>query len=111
VKCVELRQDVRGLVDRVPTAGVCARKTGVGALDALTSVAVSSGSSSFLSSLETLPQKLPNASGMRAQKTLNGRGTMPNCRRAKRYVSRIIALFGRSIGARQEVVSPGNFTS
>src|SRR6266700_3736892 len=64
---------------------------------------------SFLSSLETFPYKLVNADGIRAQNTLNGPGTLPNCRRVYRYTIFTIKPFGLSIGARYEDMSVGSF--
>ena len=46
-----------------------------------TSIAVSRGSSSFLSSLAIFAVNMPKASGMRAANTLSGVMTLPNWRR------------------------------
>ena len=50
-------------------------------------IAVSDESSSFSSSLDTLPIQLVNANGIRALNTVNQPGTLPNRRRRSRYSS------------------------
>ena len=58
---------------------------------------------SFLSSFETLPKKLPNAVGIRATNTLNGRGTLPHWRREYQYMIFMTTLLGFWTGSRNEV--------
>src|ERR1700757_3665660 len=53
---------------------------------------------------------MPNPNGSRAECTLIGVSTLPNCRRVKKYASFIIKPLGFSIGERNVSISNGPFS-